>query len=71
MLSKQLLKLRTKAGLTQAELAILSSVPQTTISAIEGGITENPTYGTIDGLARALAKKLGQTKPHVIATLMN
>ena len=71
MLSKQLLKLRTEAKLTQAELAIRSSVPQTTISAIESGTTDNPTYGTIDGLCQGLSKKLRQSKNHVMARLMN
>lgn len=70
MLSENLRRLRHDAGLTQAELAIQSSVKQTTISAIELGTTTDPRCSTITGLVRGLMKPLGWTKQHVMSKLM-
>ena len=45
---------REAAGLTQAQLAAMSGVPQQTISAIELRIRDNPTADTLYRLSRAL-----------------
>lgn len=45
---------RTRAGLTQEQLADASRVDQTTISAIECGRRTNPSFDTATRLAAAL-----------------
>lgn len=45
---------RRHRGLTQDELAAASGVDQTTISDLETGRNTNPSYNTIQSLARAL-----------------
>ncbi len=45
---------RRGAGHTQAELAALSGVAQSTIAQIEGGVRENPHPRTLKKLAEAL-----------------
>ncbi len=53
----ELKKLRSKLGLTQAELAQKALLPRTTISKIESG-TYNPTINTLMSIAAALNKEL-------------
>jgi transcriptional regulator with XRE-family HTH domain len=48
---------RKARGLTQAELAQLSGVLQTNISAIEVGIVKSPTWDTVARLCKALRVK--------------
>ena len=45
---------RRIADLTQEQLAQKAGVDQTTISALERGISRNPSYETVVKLARAL-----------------
>lgn len=54
MKSLTLREARTKAGLTQDELAERSGVDQTTISSLECGRRANPSLNTVMRLAKAL-----------------
>jgi transcriptional regulator with XRE-family HTH domain len=54
--------LREAAGLSQARLAQVSDVEQTTISQIELGKVRDPRWSTISALARAL-----NTTPAIVA----
>ena len=47
-------EMREARGFSQAELARLSGVQQTTISQIERGIVKNPLYGTVAKLSKSL-----------------
>lgn len=46
--------IRKAAGLSQHDLAVKSGIRIGTISAIETGRMKNPSYRTVDALARAL-----------------
>ena len=71
MLSKQLKSQRTKAKLTQVELAAASGVPQTTISGIESGKTKKPSHEAIVSLSQVLGKRLKRDKWAIMAVLEN
>jgi transcriptional regulator with XRE-family HTH domain len=53
-LSTTLVELRTKHGLTQAELAERSGVTKRTIEDVEQGRSEDPKCATLAALATAL-----------------
>jgi len=53
LLSSEIKRLRSEAGLSQADLAELSGVRQATISDVERG-DGNVTLNTIDALSKAL-----------------
>lgn len=53
----ELLELRRRRRMTQAELASRSGVPQSEISRIERGAA-NPTFGTLHALVAALGAEL-------------
>lgn len=64
-------QLRERAGLSQAQLARLSEVEQTTISQLELGKVRDPRWSTISALAIALdatpalvAKAIANTLKH-------
>ena len=46
-----------QAGLSQSQLARLADVPQATISALETGKTQNPSYELVIRLCRILRRK--------------
>ena len=52
-------QVREAEGISQQELARRSGVLQQTISKIEKGETLNPGVETLNALARAMGKKLG------------
>jgi transcriptional regulator with XRE-family HTH domain len=49
---------REKKGWSQTKLSKVSGVPQSTISEIENGIRKNPTFKTIQKLAKALGESM-------------
>ncbi|VDG21034.1 helix-turn-helix domain-containing protein [Lactiplantibacillus mudanjiangensis] len=51
-----LMKARETAGLTQQELAVKASVPQSTVARIESGA--NTSFDTLSKIAFALGKRL-------------
>jgi transcriptional regulator with XRE-family HTH domain len=62
----RLAQLRTKAGLSQNQLAKLSGVPQSTISRLEGEIHKGVDFAVLERLADALkvhASTLIEHKP--------
>ena len=54
-MQNKLEQIRKHRGITQLQLALISGVPQQTISAIESGERENPGILTVIKLAAALA----------------
>lgn len=50
--------LRTKAGISQAELARRAKIPQGVLSYIENGRTKHPRIDTMQALAKALGCSL-------------
>jgi transcriptional regulator with XRE-family HTH domain len=53
-LGSRLRELRTKADLSQADLAIACGLDQGTVSRIESGDSKNPGLGTLEKLAAGL-----------------
>ena len=58
MLYKKIRELRNKKGLSQEKLARLADVSYNTIVKIESGESENPTFQTMTGIAKALGVSL-------------
>ena len=58
MLAKKIRELRNKKGLSQEKLARLADVSYNTIVKIESGESENPTFQTMTGIAKALGGSL-------------
>lgn len=58
-LGKAIRQLRVKGGLTQEDLAHEANVTTGTLSLIERG-QANPTWGTVKGIAAALAVSMGE-----------
>lgn len=58
---------RENRGWSQSKLSRRSGVPQSTISEIENGIRRNPTFKTLEKLAKAL----GITIEHLVVTNEN
>ncbi|HFK1742265.1 MULTISPECIES: helix-turn-helix domain-containing protein [Bacillus] len=58
---------RESRGWSQSKLSRRSGVPQSTISEIENGIRRNPTFKTLEKLAKAL----GITIEHLVVTNEN
>ena len=54
---KDLKRLKREAGLTNAEISDLSSVPISTVNKIFSGATENPRYATLLAIEDVLRKK--------------
>lgn len=54
---KELKQLKREAGMTNAEIAELSSVPVSTVNKIFSGATENPRYATLLAIEEVLRKK--------------
>lgn len=50
-------KMKKEAGMTNAEIAELSSVPVSTVNKIFSGATENPRYATLLAIEEVLRKK--------------
>lgn len=46
--------LRTRRGLSQEQLQLLSKIPQNTISRLESNSQSRPSFATVNALARAL-----------------
>ena len=59
----RLRKERRAAKLTQADLAQMSGVPQSSISRMERAEILTPTYETLDRLARALRRRGRKVQP--------
>lgn len=58
MLAKKIRELRLKKGLSQEKLARLADVSFNTIVKIEAGESQNPTFLTVIGIAKALGISL-------------
>jgi len=54
MLGKKIRELRMKKGLSQEKMARIADVSYNTIVKIESGESENPTFKTMTGIAKAL-----------------
>ena len=54
IISKNLKKLRKKAGLSQDQLARKANIPYSTYLKIESGYTPNPSIQAVVNIARAL-----------------
>jgi transcriptional regulator with XRE-family HTH domain len=67
ILSKNIKKLRTQAGLSQDQMARKASIPYSTYLKIENGVTPNPSIQTVLNIALALDvsldKLVGRTPP--------
>jgi len=50
--------MREKLNLSLTEMAARTGIDRAAISRLENGQVENPTYGTLDRIARALNKRL-------------
>ncbi len=53
-LSKNLIRLRLRAKLTQVELAKAAGITQQTVSRLESGEAKEPIYATVRALATVL-----------------
>lgn len=53
-------RLRTRCGLTQAEVAKKTKVSQAYIAQLETGVETNPTLATLKQLAKALKVSVGE-----------
>lgn len=63
-------KYRKEAGLTIDELAFRSGVPKGTINKIIAGTTKSPTLDTVQSIAEALGKTIGDfIEPHRVSPL--
>lgn len=51
---------REALGLTQEAVAVKAELRQSVISALERGVIENPTIGTVESLAPALGLTVGE-----------
>ena len=60
IISKNLKKLRKKAGLSQDQLARKANIPYSTYLKIESGYTSNPSIQAIVNIADALQVTLDQ-----------
>lgn len=67
ILSKNIKKLRTQAGLSQDQMARKAGIPYSTYLKIENGVTPNPSIQTVLNIALALDVSLdrlvGRTPP--------
>ena len=57
-LAQRIKKLRLKQGFSQDELARLSDIPYTTLTKIESGKIQNPSFKAVSKIAKALNIKL-------------
>ncbi len=70
ILSKNIKKLRTQAGLSQDQMARKAAIPYSTYLKIENGVTPNPSIQTVLNIAVALGvsldKLVGRAPPQSV-----
>lgn len=62
-LAESMIKARVAKKLTQEQLAVQAGVTQTTIARLESG-TNNPTFATINRVAKALGREFKLVASH-------